>query len=440
MIKRTFYPHAVQRKALAMLMEGKRYNLLEGGARSGKTALVCQYVIMLCQEHANVSVLFVRAQHNTVRNSIMDERAGSFVKTFKEFSPETFDMKNMNKSEARYTFPNNSFVKASGLDDRKYDNMLGFEWSIVVFEESSQILYYMFRGLCGRLANSVPYVPQQAICTLNPDSQGGWVYKTFHQQLDFETRKPLSDEEKAKYNKIAMHPEDNAEHLSKHDPGFLESLRNSTGKHYLRFYKGIYASIQDAELFTDKMIALAFQPCEVHDLRQKVIGVDPAGRKGKGDETGIVVAGITEDGILYVLQDASMQAPSKKWIPKVNELADQWGVKLVAYESNGPGDYVPELFPGMSTQPFHSGEAKHKRAETVSTLMERGKIRFKASADLDALVTQLSKFTQYDYEGEESPDRADALFIAAAALMPGLVKTKSKKERPAYIQHDPYAD
>ena len=390
-----------------MLLSGKRFNLFEGGARSGKTSLTCCHVIDMCLEFPGLNVLFVRSQHDLARASVMDELNGSFPMTFRQYAPSSWDSRNLNKSEAKYTFGNGSVVKASGVNDKRLDNLLGFEYDIVVFEEASQIPYFVFKGLCGRLAKVTPGFRQQAVCTINPENQGSWVFKTFHELVDYDTRKPLKKPER--YCHLLMNPMDNEAHLAKEDPDFLEELQNSTGAYHKRFFKGVYAGISETELFTEALLALAREPVSsLSEMSRFVIALDPAGEKG----------------------DASLRGASRIWIKKVNELAETYGIRYVAYESNGVGEHVNLAFPRMQTERFPTGKSKWERAEITSALMSRGKIRFKASGNFDALEAELMKYVGGEWEGDGSPDRSSALFVAVRALMSGIDKKPSPPPEP----------
>ena len=49
-------------------------------------------------------------------------------------------------------------------------------------------------------------------------------------------------------------------------------------------------------------------------MRRVVIAVDPSGGSGRGnDETGIIVAGLGEDGHVYMLGDASGKMSPDSW-------------------------------------------------------------------------------------------------------------------------------
>lgn len=65
-------------------------------------------------------------------------------------------------------------------------------------------------------------------------------------------------------------------------------------------------------------------------LRRVVVAVDPAlAGRADGDETGIVAAGLGEDGLYYVLRDASGALASDVWAARVGRLAVELGAERI---------------------------------------------------------------------------------------------------------------
>ena len=59
-------------------------------------------------------------------------------------------------------------------------------------------------------------------------------------------------------------------------------------------------------------------------------------------------------------------------------------------------------------------KGKHVRAEPILSMFEQG--RAHTTPGLDALEEQLGRFTPQGYEGDDSPDSADAFVWAATEL------------------------
>lgn len=151
------------------------------------------------------------------------------------------------------------------------------------------------------------------------------------------------------------------------------------------------------------------------NLVRIVVGVDPAASEG-GDETGIVVAGRSKEGLFYVLADRSVRGTPETWRNAVIRAYKEFEADVVVAEANQGGDMVRAV--------IHSGEkvpvklvratrGKITRAEPIAALYERG------------LVYHVGVFRELESQltgwepGEPSPDRMDALVWALTELASG---------------------
>jgi phage terminase large subunit-like protein len=66
------------------------------------------------------------------------------------------------------------------------------------------------------------------------------------------------------------------------------------------------------------------------------------------------------------------------------------------------------------------------RAEPISALTETGRIRF--AGYFQNLEDELVSMTTHGYQGDGSPNRADAFVWAMSELFPGLVKEKVERK------------
>lgn len=150
-----------------------------------------------------------------------------------------------------------------------------------------------------------------------------------------------------------------------------------------------------------------------------VIGVDPPAT-ADGDACGILVCGADSDGILYVLADHSAKGLSPEaWARRVAAAAESWGAQLVVAEKNQGGDMVGSVLrgvdAGLPVRLVNAGLGKAARAEPVALRFETGRARLAGS--FPELEDELCAFTYGGYEGEGSPDRADAMVWAMTELM-----------------------
>ncbi len=154
-----------------------------------------------------------------------------------------------------------------------------------------------------------------------------------------------------------------------------------------------------------------------------VVGVDPPAG-AMGDACGIVVCGLGEDGIGYVLADASAGGLSPEgWARKVAGAAAAWGAGQVVAEANNGGDMIRSVIrgaePDLNVTLVHARAHKVARAAAVAAMFDGGRARFAgAFPALEDELVGLSYDQPYQGPGR-SPDRADAMVWAMDALKPG---------------------
>lgn len=154
-----------------------------------------------------------------------------------------------------------------------------------------------------------------------------------------------------------------------------------------------------------------------------VVGVDPpAGTSGCG--CGIVAAMLGKDGMGYVIEDASVgPGAPEAWARAVAACAARHGADRVVAEANQGGAMVRSvLLAADAALPLalvRASEGKSARAEPVSLLYARGKVKHRGT--FSALEDEMcGLIAGGGYEGPgASPDRADALVWALTELMLG---------------------
>jgi phage terminase large subunit-like protein len=193
----------------------------------------------------------------------------------------------------------------------------------------------------------------------------------------------------------------------------------------------LYAEVlteNDGALWTADMIdACQIDRKDLPQLERIVVSVDPAVTSNvESDLTGIVVAGIDINGLGYVLGDYTFKGSPEQWVSKAIELYHSKGASRVVYESNQGKDLIPTLFrtidPNIPLRGVHASAAKIARAEPVSALYERGKVKHvRNPEDEEASLVELEiQMTTFEPLGKQkSPDRYDALVWAMTDLMLG---------------------
>lgn len=153
-------------------------------------------------------------------------------------------------------------------------------------------------------------------------------------------------------------------------------------------------------------------------LQRVVVAVDPqAGDMDavNGAETGIVAAGLGEDGHAYVIDDASLRASPAEWARQVVSVYHKHRADRIIAETNQGGAMVQHTIrtadASVSYKGVHAKRGKHLRAEPVAALYEQHRVHHVGT--FAALEDQMCEWTP----GDESPDRLDALVYAITELM-----------------------
>lgn len=163
---------------------------------------------------------------------------------------------------------------------------------------------------------------------------------------------------------------------------------------------------------------------ELPELNRIVVAIDPAvTANSESDMTGIVVAGIDVNGIGYVLEDATERLSPAEWAAKAISLYREYQADRIVAERNQGGEMVRRTLEAEDeTVPIrlvHASRGKMARAEPISALYEKGKVRHLRG--LDELETQMRTWEPLGSIG--SPDRLDACVWALTDLMLNGVST-----------------
>jgi len=184
----------------------------------------------------------------------------------------------------------------------------------------------------------------------------------------------------------------------------------------------------DGEIIEDRADALwsrmqldALRVAQAPPLARIVVGVDPPGASHAGsDACGIVAAGIAEDGIVYVLDDASVQGlPPDGWAARAVALYRRLEADAIVAEVNMGGDMVTAVLRHVDAlvpvKTVHATRGKWIRAEPVAALYAQSKVRH-VDPPKPALEDQMCDFGVGGLAGGGSPDRLDALVWAITHL------------------------
>jgi phage terminase large subunit-like protein len=169
---------------------------------------------------------------------------------------------------------------------------------------------------------------------------------------------------------------------------------------------------------TEILDACEIEQKDIPDLNRIVVALDPAiTANAESDMTGIIVAGIDVNGIGYVLEDATNRYSPAEWAAKAISLYNSYSADRIVAERNQGGEMVRRTLEAedeaVPIRLVHASRGKMARAEPISALYERGKV--KHAKGLDELETQMRTWEPLGSMG--SPDRLDACVWALTDLM-----------------------
>ena len=428
-----------QKQAQLVLNGPAKHVLLDGGSRSGKSALIVRNIAVRAIKAPRSRHAILRFRFNHCKESIgLDTFPTVMAKCFPEV-PYT-----INKSDWFVTMPRGSEIWIGGLDDKeRTEKILGKEFATIYLNECSQIPWASRNLAVTRLAQNCPYIleGQSKVLALkmyydcNPPSKGHWTYQVFKEKRDPETKKPLGDPDN--FIRFQLNPRDNVANLP---ADYLKELEGLSLRMRKRFLDGEYGEAAPGALWTEEMIDQWRE--ESHpDLVRVVVAVDPSGADDEdniaNDEIGIIVAGLGTDGNAYVLEDCTVKAGPKTWGNVAVTAFDRHQADRIVAETNYGGEMVKYVVqsakPGVPFRKLTASRGKVVRAEPVSALTEQGKIRF--AGKFPMLEEELCSFTTHGYMGSDSPNRADAFVWAMSELFPGIVKEEAKVIKRAVNLH-----
>jgi hypothetical protein len=137
---------------------------------------------------------------------------------------------------------------------------------------------------------------------------------------------------------------------------------------------------------------------------------------GWSDIAGIIVAGVAQDGQLYVLADASLQGSPEMWGSMTRRLVESFRAHIVVAEKNFGGQMVETTLRAMGVNvPVKLVRAvsdKFERAEPVAVLFEVPPPRAHIVRELPELERELCSWAPDS--PMPSPVRLDAMVYALA--------------------------
>ena len=206
-------------------------------------------------------------------------------------------------------------------------------------------------------------------------------------------------------------------------PAFLNEITNKYAGTRLGRQELMAEVLSDTPgaLWTMELIDKGRRPSVEHPaipaMRRIVVAIDPAVSVTEAsDETGIIVAGLGEDGHGYVLADESGKYSPIDWARKAVGLYRKFGADRIVAEANQGGLMVETTIrtvdQNASYKAVHASRGKVTRAEPVAALAEQFRIHL-----VGAFPELEDQLCSYQAGSSGSPDRLDAMVWAFTELM-----------------------
>lgn len=160
---------------------------------------------------------------------------------------------------------------------------------------------------------------------------------------------------------------------------------------------------------------------DMPDMMRIVIGIDPAITDNEDSNMhGIIVAGLDEHQQGYIIEDGSITGSPNEWAERAIGLYDTHDADAIVVEINQGGDMVANTLRSIRNNipviEVRASRGKHIRAEPISAIYAQNRVHHCASfPDLEG---QMCAMTSHGYEGNDSPDRLDAMVWALTELFP----------------------
>jgi hypothetical protein len=406
-----------ERARATLLTSGKRFNLIYGGSRSGKTFELLGTIAERALFAPGSRHLVVRQEATSAKRAVVK---GSWPEMMRIRFPGV--VTTWHEQYGYFSFPNGSEVWVGGLnDDAALEKILGNEYATIYINEASECRYLAFTLLRSRLAQMVKTIKggtlsQRFYVDLNPTTRQHWTYRLWIEGVEPESQAPVDIEQ---YGHVVVNPFDNAANLSVE---YLNDLRNLPPRARKRFMDGEY--VEDVEDALWRRAAFKYVQ-KLPPLVRIVVAVDPAVTNVPGaDETGIICCGADTFGNGYVLDDDSGRYRPEDWARRAIALLDLRQADRIVAEVNQGGDMVENTIRAVrANAPYrgvHATRSKIIRAEPIAALYERGKIFH--LGEFPQLEDQMCSFTTgFDRRAAGySPDRVDALVWGMTDLFPQL--------------------
>lgn len=355
-----------QGDALELMQDDAVYTLLYGGARSGKSYILCKKILQRAMDYPGSIYLIARVVYAHAKTSIWRQ---TLLPLLRERMP--YDDYSINNSEYFVKLWNDSEIWLGGFDDKeRTEKILGTEYLDIYFNEISQFSYDAITIGISRLAQKIinndgEIVKNRGYFDCNPPSPLHWGHKLFIEKIEPVSGKPIKNPEL--YNYMLINPIDNAENLPPH---YIErSLDILPERKRRRFKNGEWVKVEGTiyEFFSEDMV-IAYD--ELPPMEYYSIGVD------FGLNMAAVLWGWAGDNLYLIADHQTYGATTSTFNSQIDAL---WShiikPNTPRYCDPSGGERIQEITNGES-----ANNAVDDGIDFLNTKMERGQFFYTEKA------------------------------------------------------------
>lgn len=389
------------------LLYPARYKAVYGGRGSGKSHDRAAAVVEEAVMNPGLRVVCLREVQKTLKDS---------AKALIEDKIRAFDLPGFEILNTEIRTPGGGIVIFQGMNDQNADSIKSLEGFDRAWFEEAQTMSARSLEL---LRPTIRKPGSELWFTWNPRNASDPI-ETFLRGPDAPDNTVLVE---ANYDDNPWFPDE------------LEAERKHDEKHNRDRYGHIWLGHYEPQVkgaIWDRGLIQSLRVSRATTLGRILVSVDPAVSSEAGsNKHGIIVGGLGEDKHGYVLEDGSLTGSPRRWAERAIALYDKYDADAIVVERNQGGDMVKHTLKTVRADiriiEVHATRGKHVRAEPISALYHEGVIHH--VGDFPVLEDQMCQITAAGYEGEGSPDSADAMVWLFTELFPRLVRKAEKPKR-----------
>ena len=304
-----------QIQAFKILSCGKYKDIcFYGSGRSGKTFLVCYFIIKRALQYPRSYHLFIRSTYTSLLAGVFSQTIPAVLEALKvDPGVDLIDsgLIKLKQNPAVISFSNGSEIRFLGLDtqttnQQATDKVLSQEYLTACFEEANEIPFEVVEKVKTRLAQKIEGVNPMSIFTLNPTTFDSWEYKYFEEKINPKSKEPVSNPDQL----ISIHFSVN-DNLNNISSDYLDTLNNLSPMQRRRFLEGVYGDNYEGEIF--KTISWEALP-GINEFEHIIIYNDPSYKSGSKNDYKATGAIGFRRGAFWLLWGEAMQCTTNQMI------------------------------------------------------------------------------------------------------------------------------